>query len=107
MHWVYLGLAILLEVGGTTLMKLSDGFTKMIYAVPMLILYILSLIMLSLALNKIEVGVAYAVWSGIGIALIATIGIVFFKESLAINKIVFLSLIIIGAIGLNFSGAGH
>lgn len=88
-------------------MKLSDGFTKMIYAVPMLILYILSLIMLSLALKKIEVGIAYAIWSGFGIALIAAIGIVFFKESLTLSKIIFLSFIIIGVLGLNLSGVKY
>ncbi|MBU2700027.1 small multidrug resistance pump [Sporomusaceae bacterium BoRhaA] len=107
MQWTFLGIAILLEVCGTTLMKRSDGFTKMIYAIPMLILYILSLTMLSFALKKMEVGVAYAIWSGIGIALIATIGVVFFEETCTISKIIFLSFIIIGAIGLNLSGAGH
>lgn len=64
MHWLFLGTAILFEVCGTILMKLSEGFTKMNYAVPMLGLYILSLLLLSLALKKIEVGISYAIWSG-------------------------------------------
>lgn len=93
-----------MEVCGTTFLKLSDGFSKLIYAIPVLVLYGLSFIILSLALKKIEVGVAYAIWSGVGTALIAILGVVFFKETLTISKIVFLSLIVIGALGLNLSG---
>jgi len=88
-------------------MKRLDGFTKIKFAAIMLVFYILSLSVLSLALKKLEVGVAYAVWSGFGIALIATIGIVFFKETISVQKVLFIGLIIIGAIGLNMCGAGH
>jgi len=107
MSWIYLSLAIVLEVVGTTLLKLSDGFTKMKFAVPMMILYVASFYFLSLALKRIEVGVAYAVWSGFGIAIIATIGILFFKETLSVSKLFFLVVIIAGIVGLNMSGGAH
>lgn len=107
MEWVYLILAIISEVCGTTSMKLSEGFTKLMYAGIMMIFYILSLSMLTLALKKIEIGKAYAIWSGFGTALITTIGFLFFKEALTLPKIMFIGLIIIGVVGLNLSGTAH
>jgi small multidrug resistance pump len=106
-QFIYLTLAIAFEVTGTTFMKLSDGLSNLRFTAVMLIFYLLSLSLLSLALKEIEVGVAYAIWSGVGIALIATIGILFFQESPNIEKMAFIGLIIVGAIGLNISGAGH
>ncbi len=75
MSWFYLILAIILEIIGTTSMKLSQGFTKTLPSIVMFIFYILSLISLTLALKKVDVSVAYAVWSGLGTTLIALIGI--------------------------------
>lgn len=107
MHWIYLLLAITLEVSGTTCMKLSDGFTKAAPSVLMFIFYGLSLGALTLALKKIDVSLAYAVWSGMGTALIASIGILWFKEPITAWKFISLALIIIGVIGLNLSGGAH
>ncbi len=106
MHWLYLLLAILFEVSGTTAMKLSEGFTKTMPSIAMTILYILSLTMLTLTLKKIDVGIAYAIWSGLGTALIAGIGIIVFGESLTPMKIASIALIILGVIGLQLS-MGH
>jgi len=64
MTWLYLVLAILLEVSGTTCMKLSEGFTRMVPSILLVVFYTLSLGMLTLALKKIDVSVAYAIWSG-------------------------------------------
>lgn len=107
MSWVLLIGAILLEVFGTTCMKLSEGFTKLIPASCMFVCYLLSLALLSLTLKKIEVGIAYAVWSGIGTALIATIGIVFFREGLTLMKIAGILFVITGAVMLNLAGGVH
>jgi small multidrug resistance pump len=104
MSWVYLVLAIVLEVSGTTSMKLSQGFTQILPSVLIFFCYGLSLSALTLALKRIDVSVAYAVWSGLGTALIATIGVLWLKEPLNALKIVSLMLIIIGVIGLNLSG---
>jgi len=103
MHWLYLLLAILFEVLGTTAMKLSEGFTKTTPSIAMAIFYILSLVMLTLTLKKIDVSIAYAIWSGLGTALIAVIGIMVFGESLTPMKIASLALIILGVIGLQLS----
>jgi small multidrug resistance pump len=104
MSWFYLVLAIVLEVSGTTSMKLSQGFTQMLPSVSIFLCYSLSLGALTLALKRIDISVAYAVWSGLGIALIAIIGVLWLKEPLNTLKIVSLTLIILGVIGLNLSG---
>jgi small multidrug resistance pump len=104
MSWLYLVLAIVLEVSGTTAMKLSQGFTKMLPSVLMFVCYGLSLSALTLALKRIEVSVAYAVWSGLGTALIATVGVLWLKEPINSLKVVSVMLIIMGVIGLNLSG---
>ncbi len=103
-YWFYLILAITFEVIGTTSMKLSDGFTKTIPSVLIFIFYILSLIALTFALKKFDVSSAYAIWSGVGTALITIVGFYLFKESITITKIISIALIIIGVVGLHLSG---
>ncbi len=107
MSWFYLVLAIVLEVSGTTCMKLSQGFTRILPSVSMFLFYGLSLSALTLALKSIDVSLAYAVWSGLGTALIVTVGVLWLREPLNALKIVSLTLIIIGVIGLNLSGGVH
>jgi small multidrug resistance pump len=107
MNWLYLILAILLEVSGTTCMKLSEGFTKLVPSILLFVFYTLSLGMLTLALKRIDVSVAYAVWSGVGTALIATIGVLWFREPATALKLVSLVQIIAGVVGLNLSGGAH
>jgi small multidrug resistance pump len=107
MTWLYLALAILLEVSGTTCMKLSQGFTKLVPWALLFVFYTLSMGMLTLALKRIDVSVAYAVWSGVGTALIATIGVLWFKEPLTALKLISIGLIIIGVVGLNLGGGAH
>jgi len=104
-YWLYLVIAIVLEVIGTTSMKFSEGFTKIIPSILMFVFYLASLAALTLALKKIDVSVAYAVWAGLGTALIATIGIVYFSESATLLKIISILLIIAGVVGLHLSGA--
>ncbi len=105
MSVVFLMLAILAEVAGTTSLKLSQGFSRLLPSLTMILCYGLSFTFLSFALKRLEVGVVYAVWSGVGTALIATIGILWFKEPLTALKIGCLLLIILGVVGLNLSGA--
>ena len=107
MTWLYLVLAILLEVSGTTCMKLSEGFTRMVPSILLVVFYTLSFGMLTLALKKIDVSVAYAIWSGVGTALIASIGVLWFKEPATAMKLISLGLIITGVVGLNLSGGAH
>ncbi len=105
--WVYLLVAILLEVAGTTSMKLSAGFTRLLPSMAIFIFYALSFATLTLALKSIEISVAYAVWSGIGMVLITAIGYFWFHEELTVLKAFNIALIIVGVLGLNLSGAGR
>jgi len=106
-HWFFLISAILLEVAGTTAMKFSEGFTKLVPSVLMAVLFLSSLAMLTLALKKFEIGMAYAIWSGLGTALIAVLGIYLFNETTSLMKFFSILLIIAGVVGLNLSGANH
>jgi small multidrug resistance pump len=107
MSWLFLLLAILLEVIGTTCMKLSQGFTRWLPSILIFIFYILSLAALNMALKRIDVSIAYAIWSGIGTALITTIGIVWFREPVTAVKLGSIALIIIGAVGLRLTVRGE
>lgn len=103
MCWFYLIIAIVLEVSGTISMKLSEGFSKLVPSVAMMVFYLLGLSLLAIALRKIDVSIAYAVWSGLGTALIAVVGILWFKEPATALKIISIGLIILGVFGLNIT----
>ena len=99
--WLYLGLAIILEVAGTTSMKLSDGLSRPWPTLAIFVFYGLGFSVLTLALRHIELSVAYAIWSGVGTALIAMLGLLWFGENMTLAKLASIALIIIGVIGLN------
>ncbi len=105
--WIYLITAIFLEVSGTVCMKVSNGFTRTLPSILIFVFYGLSFVGLTLALKKIDIGAAYAIWSGIGAALITIIGIVYFREPASALKLFSVGLIIIGVVGLNSSGMTH
>lgn len=105
MSFFLLIVSILFEVAGTTSLKLSQGFSKPVPAILMGVFYIISFSVFSLALKKLDVSMAYAVWAGMGTALIATIGMLWFKEPFTLLKLGSIALIIFGVIGLNLSGA--
>ncbi|MBD2102230.1 multidrug efflux SMR transporter [Leptolyngbya sp. FACHB-261] len=107
MSWLYLVLAIVLEVSGTTCMKLSQGFTRFWPSVLIFVFYGLCFSCLTLALKRIDVSVAYAVWSGLGTALIAAIGVLWFREPLTSLKVASVGLIILGVLGLNLGARSH
>jgi len=101
MHWLYLVGAIMFEVAGTTSMKLSNGFTRLTPSILMFVLYAFSFVCLTFAIKKIDMSVSYAIWSGVGTALIAFIGVLYFKETMTALKLVSILLIILGVVGLN------
>lgn len=103
MGWVYLILAILLEICGTTMMKLSNGMTSLLPTVGMFIAYILCFASLSMALKTIEMSMAYAIWCAVGIVLIAAIGMIFFHETVNYAKLTGILLIIIGVVTLKLN----
>jgi small multidrug resistance pump len=103
--WLYLALAIVSEVAGTTSMKLSEGFTRPGWIFGIAVFYGLSIYLLTLSLRTLDVSVSYAIWSGAGTALIALIGVAVFREPLTALKMASLALIVAGVVGLNLGGA--
>lgn len=100
---LYLLLAILFEVAGTTSMKLSVGFTKTGPSILIFIFYSISFVFLTLTLRRLDLSLAYAVWSGLGTCLIALIGVFYFHEPMTMLKIISLMLVIAGVIGLELA----
>jgi small multidrug resistance pump len=104
MSWMWLYMAIVLEVAATVCMKLSDGCSRAIPSVFMVLLYGVSFFPTAMALRRLEVGMAYAVWSAVGTTLITLIGMVLFKEQMSGAKMASLGVIIFGVVMLNLSG---
>jgi len=107
MNWFILLAAIGLEVAGTISMKVSQGFTRLGPSVAMFVFYLGSLALLNLALRTIDVSVAYAIWAGLGTALIALVGVAWFNEPGGWVKSACIGVIIAGVVGLNLSGGAH
>ena len=101
MAYVYLIVAIILEVIGTTLLKISDGFTQIWATLGALTCYGLAFFFLSLLLRTIPIGIAYAVWAGLGIVIITLIGIFAFGEKLDLAAYIGIALIVAGVVVLN------
>ena len=104
MCWLWLFLAIALEVTATILMKYSDGFTRLGPTLGMLVFYGLSLAPLARVLKQLEVGAVYAIWSALGTAAVALLGMVLFHEPANGLKVFSIALIIVGVVCLNLSG---
>ena len=100
---MYLILAIAFEVAGTTCMKLSEGLTHLLPSIFIFVFYGLCFLVFPQALKKIEVGVAYAVWAGLGAVFVATIGVVAMHESISYLQLAAIATIIVGVIGLKLS----
>lgn len=107
LSWLFLILAIMFEVAGTIAMKLSEGFTKLTPSILLFIFYSISFAFVTISLKKIDMSITYAVWSGLGTAMITIIGIYYFKEPATIMKFASIGLIILGLIGLNAGGNSH
>jgi small multidrug resistance pump len=103
MSGLCLAAAIVLEICGTTALKLSDGFTRIGPAGAVVVCYIASFALLSLALRGIELSIAYAAWSGVGTAVVAAIGIIWFGESASAGRLLSLALIVVGVAGLHLA----
>jgi len=101
MNWLYLAIAIVAEVVGTTALKASDGFTRFGASAVVVAGYGLAFYFLSLALRDIPVGVAYAIWSGVGIVLVSILGWWLFGQALDAAAVLGMALIIAGVVVLN------
>ena len=98
-------LAILAEVVGTVLLRLSDGVSKLVPSIGMLAAYGASVYLLALVLKHFDIGFTYAVWSGVGTAMIAVIGVTVWDEPMGMLKLLSIGAVIAGVIGLNVSAA--
>jgi small multidrug resistance pump len=106
MAWLYLSIAILFEVAGTTCMKFSQGFTNLKPSILMFFFYAIAFAFNTLAVRKLDLSVTYAIWSGVGTALTAIIGFTVFKEPASSLRLVGIFLIIAGVVALRFSVPG-
>lgn len=109
MSYLYLGIAIFAEIIATSLLKASEGFTRFVPTVILGVGYLVAFYCLSMALKEIPTGIAYAIWSGVGIVLVALIAWIFQGQKLDLPAMIGMSLIIAGVLVMNLfsTTAGH
>ncbi len=100
-QWLFLAMAIVCEVIGTSALKASQGFSRLAPSLIVVAGYAAAFFFLSLTLKTIPVGVSYAIWSGVGIVLITLIGWLFFSQPLDVPGMIGMALIVAGVIVLN------
>ncbi len=105
LYWACLAGAIVLEIAGTMSMKMSQGFTRALPSVLLFVFYGISFALMTVAVRRIDVSVSYAIWSGVGTATIALIGVYWFHESLTAVQVASIVLIIVGVVGLRAGAA--
>ncbi|MBR1730236.1 MAG: multidrug efflux SMR transporter [Selenomonadaceae bacterium] len=101
--WIYLFLAGLFEISWAISLKFTEGFSKIFPSVLTVIGMIASFAFLSIALKKLPLSIAYAIWTGIGIAGTSVLGVIIFNETISITKIFFIGLIVVGILGLRLT----
>jgi small multidrug resistance pump len=107
-HWTFLAVAIVAEVVATSALKASNGFSRPGPTVLVVAGYSIAFYCLSLTLKTLPVGIAYAVWSGLGIVLVALVSWLLYGQKLDLPAVLGMALIISGVLVLNlFSGSGH
>ena len=96
-----LAVAIVLEVIGTTFLQQSQQFTRAVPTISMAVCYLAAFYLLSIALRTLPVGIAYGIWSGLGIVLVSAVGVVVFRQTLDLAAIIGLGLIVAGVVVVN------
>ena len=99
-NWVYLGLAIFSEVVATASLKSTEGFTRLVPSIVVLVGYSAAFYFLSLTLDTIPIGVAYAVWSGVGVATITLVSFVLYDQNIDAAGLIGIGLIVAGVVVL-------
>jgi len=107
--WLILFSSIMFEVLGTSFLKHAFQPDRIIYAVLALVVasYVASFVLLGFALRHFDLSVAYAIWAGLGVTVVAVIGVVFFGDKVSALKLVSIAMIVAGIVGLNLSGVSH
>jgi len=103
MRWILLTIAILSELGGSTCMKLSNGFTNLYASILTFIFWGISFSIFIFVLKHFDLSFIYAIWAGLGILFVSIIGMTYFKEPVSLLKILSILLIVCGVVMLNFS----
>lgn len=108
-NWLFLGVAIVAEVVATSALKSSDGFSRLMPSIVVVAGYVMAFYFLSLTLKVIPIGVAYAIWAGLGIVLIALVSWAIYGQKLDLPAIAGMTLIIAGVAVINLFSrtAGH
>ncbi len=106
MHWIFLILAGAFEIGFTACLKMSDGFTRLWWSLAFALSAGISFSLLNLAISEIPLGTAYAIWTGIGAAGTAVVGMVAFDEPATRARIVLISALVLAVVGLKFVSVG-
>ena len=104
--WMLLLLAIAAEVVGTSCLKLSDGFSRLVPSVVVVLAYSTSMLLLSQVVKSIPLGIAYAMWSGIGIIAIVLVGLLVYRQTPTCMQLFGMALITAGVVIVNLSGSG-
>ncbi|EMA46025.1 DMT family transporter [Halococcus saccharolyticus] len=102
--WVYLIVAAVFETGWAIGLEYSDGFTNLVPSVATIVSMAISVVLLAKAVQSLPIGTAYAVWTGIGAAATAILGVLLFDESSSVARFGFIGLIIVGVVGLEITG---
>ncbi|SHG87772.1 DMT family transporter [Streptoalloteichus hindustanus] len=105
MGYLLLAVAILVEIGATSLLKLSEGFTRLWPSVGAVAGYLVAFALLAQVMRTVPMSVAYAIWAGAGVALVAAVGVLALGEPVNPLKVGGLALVIAGVVALNLSGA--
>lgn len=103
MGWLLLGCGIIINVSGVVLIKLSQQVGQPLLGLAGYLAYFIGFLIISLSFNYLEVGFAYALWSGVGSLLVLGCGVLLFKESFSVSKLLFFALIMMGVLGLSLS----
>jgi small multidrug resistance pump len=100
-QWIFLGVAIVSEVIATSALKATEDFTRLWPSLIVVVGYAFAFYFLTLTLRTIPLGIAYAIWSGVGVALIALVGWVLYKQTLDVPAFIGIALIVAGVVVLN------
>ena len=101
MNWLYLAIAIVSEVIATSALKAAEGFTRWVPSLVVVVGYASAFYFLSLTLRSIPLGVAYAIWSGVGVVLVSLVGWLLYRQSLDAAALIGIGLIVAGVLVLN------
>ncbi|MGH6863193.1 MAG: DMT family transporter [Methylocella sp.] len=105
--WTMLIAGVMSDVAGATSMKFSDGFSRLWPSLLVFVFYAAAFELQAQVLRPMDLGLTYAIWAGAGTILTALVGVMLFRESMPLLKIVFLIVIIIGIVGVRLTGSGN